>query len=153
MWFTSIQAGNTAYNYRTHYHLVLSHETYQNRGICYVTIAYCYVTKMFVARNKFPHVKVARNTKKVGQAWHRQSTCLRSSTTITVYWCTFIDRFSTRNKPSRSQKLFFPWSYYITAQNRRQEVFTRGALRSCGGLNVCAPGAWYWKFDKISNYL
>jgi len=40
---------------------VLSHRTYQNKGICYVT-------KTFVARNKFPHVKVARNTKKVGQA-------------------------------------------------------------------------------------
>jgi len=24
IWFASIQAGNTAYNYRTHYHLVLS---------------------------------------------------------------------------------------------------------------------------------
>jgi len=24
---------------------VLSHETYQNQGICYFTIAYCYVTK------------------------------------------------------------------------------------------------------------
>jgi len=61
MWFTSIQAGNTACNHRTHYHLVLSHKTYQNQGICYVT-------KTFVARNKFAHVKVARNTKKVGQA-------------------------------------------------------------------------------------
>jgi len=48
---------------------VLSHKTYQNQGIYYVTIAYCYVTKTFVARNKFPHVKVARDTKKVGQAW------------------------------------------------------------------------------------
>jgi len=47
---------------------VLSHKTDQNQGICYVTTAYCYVTKSFVARNKFPHVKVARNTKKVGQA-------------------------------------------------------------------------------------
>jgi len=28
IWFTSIQAGNTACNYRTHYHLVLSHKTY-----------------------------------------------------------------------------------------------------------------------------
>jgi len=27
IWFTSIQAGNTACNYRTHYHLVLSHIT------------------------------------------------------------------------------------------------------------------------------
>jgi len=27
IWFTSIQAGNSAYNYRTHYHLVLSHKT------------------------------------------------------------------------------------------------------------------------------
>jgi len=44
------------------YHLVFSHETYQNQGICYVT-------KAFVARNKLPHVKVARNIKKVGQAW------------------------------------------------------------------------------------
>jgi len=52
----------------THYDLVLSHKTYQNQGICYATIAYCYVTKTFVVRNKFPHVKVARNTKKVGQA-------------------------------------------------------------------------------------
>jgi len=25
--------------------------------------------KKFVAHNKFPHVKVARKTKKVGQAW------------------------------------------------------------------------------------
>ena len=59
-------------NYGTHhYHLVLSHKTYQNQGICdvRVAVAYCHVTKMFVARNKFPHVKVARNTKKVGQAW------------------------------------------------------------------------------------
>ena len=38
-------AGNTACNYRTPYHLVLSHKTYQNQRICYVTIAYCYVTK------------------------------------------------------------------------------------------------------------
>jgi len=52
----------------THYHLVLLHKTYQNQGICYVTVAYGYATKMFVARNKFPHVKVAHNTKKVGQA-------------------------------------------------------------------------------------
>jgi len=41
---------------------VLSHKTYQNQGICYVT-------ETLVARNKFPHVKVAHNTKKVGQAW------------------------------------------------------------------------------------
>jgi len=46
------------------YHLMLSHKTYKNQGICYVT-------KTFVARNKFPYVKVARNTKKVGQACHR----------------------------------------------------------------------------------
>jgi len=45
---------------------MLSHKTYQNQGICYVTIVYYYVTKTFVARNKFYH---ARNTKKVGQAW------------------------------------------------------------------------------------
>jgi len=50
---------------------MLLHKTYQNQGICYVTIAYCYVTKTFVARNKFPYVKVARNTEKVGQAWFR----------------------------------------------------------------------------------
>jgi len=32
---------------------------------------------MFVARNKFPHLKVARNTKKVGQAWFRfKTSCL-----------------------------------------------------------------------------
>ena len=67
-WFKSIQAGNTVCNYRTH-HLVLSHKTYQNKWICYVTIAYCYVTKNVCGRNKFPHVKVACNTKKVGQAW------------------------------------------------------------------------------------
>jgi len=55
---------------RTHYHFVLSHKTYQNQGICYATIAnYCHITKTFVARSKFPHVKVARNTKNVGQAW------------------------------------------------------------------------------------
>jgi len=48
---------------------VLSHKTYQNQGICHVTIAYCYATKTCVAHNKFPHVNVARNTKKVGQAW------------------------------------------------------------------------------------
>jgi len=59
IWFTSIQASNTACNYRTHYHLVLSRKTYQNQGICYVTIGYCYVRETFVARN----------TKKVGQAW------------------------------------------------------------------------------------
>jgi len=63
-----MQAGNTACNYRTRYRLVLSHKTYQNQGISDFTIAYCYVSKTFVARNKFPHVKVARNTKKVGQA-------------------------------------------------------------------------------------
>jgi len=61
---TSIQAVNTACNYRTHYHLVLSHKTYQNQEICYVIISYCYVKKTFVSRNKFPLVKVARNTKK-----------------------------------------------------------------------------------------
>ena len=27
------------------------------------------VVKTFVSRNEFPHMKVARNTKKVGQAW------------------------------------------------------------------------------------
>jgi len=37
IWFTSMQAGNTECNYRTHYHIVLSHKTYQNQGICYVT--------------------------------------------------------------------------------------------------------------------
>jgi len=47
---------------------VLSHKTNQNQGILYVTIAYCYVTKTYVARNKYPHVKVARNTTKVAQA-------------------------------------------------------------------------------------
>jgi len=57
-----------ASSYRAHYYFVLSHKTYQNQGICYVTIAYSFVTKTFVAHNKFPHVKVARNTKKVGQA-------------------------------------------------------------------------------------
>lgn len=30
---------------------------------------YLSLVKTFVARNQFPHVKVARNTKKVGQAW------------------------------------------------------------------------------------
>ena len=30
---------------RSHYHLMLSHKTYQNLGICFVTIAYCYITK------------------------------------------------------------------------------------------------------------
>jgi len=45
---------------------VLSHKTYQNQGICYVT-------KTFVARNEFPHVKVARNIKNVGQAYARDS--------------------------------------------------------------------------------
>jgi len=69
--FTPIQAGNGACNYRTHYHLVLSHETYQNQGICYVTISYCYVAKTFVACNKFLHVKVACDTFKVGQACSR----------------------------------------------------------------------------------
>jgi len=49
-------------------HLVLSHKTYQNQGICYAKIGYCYVTKTFVVHNKFPHVKVARSTKKVVQA-------------------------------------------------------------------------------------
>jgi len=29
---------------------------YQNQGICYITIAYCCITKMFVARNKFSHI-------------------------------------------------------------------------------------------------
>jgi len=54
-----MQAGDIACNYRTHYHLVLSHKTDQIQGICYVT-------KMFVARNNNPHVKLARNTKKLG---------------------------------------------------------------------------------------
>ena len=40
---------------------MLSHQTYQNQGICYIAIAYCYVTKTLVARNKFLHVKVAHN--------------------------------------------------------------------------------------------
>jgi len=40
---------------------MLSRKMYQNQRICYVT-------KTFVARNKFLHVKVSRNTKKVGQA-------------------------------------------------------------------------------------
>jgi len=39
IWFTPMRAGNTKCNYRTHYHLVLSHKTDQNQGICYVTIA------------------------------------------------------------------------------------------------------------------
>jgi len=39
-------------------------------------MAYCYVTKTFAARNKFPHVKVARNTKEVGQAWHKPTPIL-----------------------------------------------------------------------------
>jgi len=47
---------------------VLSHKTCQNQGICYITIAYCYVTKKRLwPATKF-HVKVARKTKKVGQA-------------------------------------------------------------------------------------
>jgi len=36
--------------------------------MCYVKRSYYYITKTFVARNKFPHVKVAHNTEKVGQA-------------------------------------------------------------------------------------
>ena len=62
----------------------IKHKTYQNKGICYVTIAYCYVTKTFVARNKFPHVKVARNTKKVGRVCIRQTSdkvCTESNAT------------------------------------------------------------------------
>jgi len=43
---------------------MLSYKTYQNQGICYVTIAYCYVTKMFVTRN----------IKKVGQACSKPKT-------------------------------------------------------------------------------
>ena len=39
--------------------------------MCYVKRSYYYITKTFVARNKFPHVKVAHNTEKVGQAWPR----------------------------------------------------------------------------------
>ena len=35
--------------------------------------------KTFVARNKFPHVKVARNTEKVGQAWLMASESSRHS--------------------------------------------------------------------------
>jgi len=49
------------------YHLVLSHKTYQNQGISYVIIAYCYVTKTFVARNKYHHVNVAHNVKRLGR--------------------------------------------------------------------------------------
>jgi len=41
MWFTSIQAGNTACNYKTHYHLVLLHKTYQIKG--FVTSQYLIV--------------------------------------------------------------------------------------------------------------
>jgi len=41
IWFTSIQAGNTVYKYRTHYDLALSHKTDQNQRICYVAKAYC----------------------------------------------------------------------------------------------------------------
>ena len=33
-----------------------------------IVIWYLNVVKTFAARNKFPHAKVARNTKKVGQA-------------------------------------------------------------------------------------
>jgi len=51
--------------------LMLLHKTYQNQGICYITIPYCYVTRMLLARNKFPCVKGARNTKKGGQACFR----------------------------------------------------------------------------------
>jgi len=40
-----MQAGNTAYNYRAHYHLVLSHKTNQNQGLSYDTIACSYITK------------------------------------------------------------------------------------------------------------
>jgi len=36
-----LASGNTAWNYRTHYYLVLSHKTYQNQGICYVTKNVC----------------------------------------------------------------------------------------------------------------
>jgi len=32
IWFTSIQAGNTACNYRTHHHLVLSHKIIKIKG-------------------------------------------------------------------------------------------------------------------------
>jgi len=54
---------------------VLSHKTYQNRGICYVT-------KTFVACNKFPHVKVTRNTKKVVQAFLRSTTEIKAFPTF-----------------------------------------------------------------------
>jgi len=55
----------------TDYHLVLLHKTNQIQGIFYFTTAYYCVTKTFVARIKFPHVKVARNIKKVGQACYK----------------------------------------------------------------------------------
>jgi len=80
-----MQAGSTACNYKTYYHLVLSHKTYQNHGVCYITIAYFYVTKTFVAHNKFPHVKVARNTKKVGQACCRTFEPRRTSDSFTSH--------------------------------------------------------------------
>jgi len=32
---------------------VLSHKAYKNKGICYVTIAYCYVTKRWWPATNF----------------------------------------------------------------------------------------------------
>ena len=77
-WRPCMQAGNTVCNYGTHYHLVLSHKTHRKQGICYVTIANCYITKTFAAGNKYPDVKVTRGTKKVGQACSTQC-CM-------IYW-------------------------------------------------------------------
>jgi len=57
-------------------------------------------------------------------------------------------RWGTRG--TRRPHFFRQWGY---SQNRCQEVFTRGTLRSCEGLYVSSGGAWYWKFDKISNDL
>ena len=64
VWFTSIQAGNMACNYRTHYHLVLLHKFIKITG--FVTSQ-----KTFVTRNKFPLVKEARNARKVEHTWCR----------------------------------------------------------------------------------
>jgi len=70
MWFTSIQAGNTACNYTADYHHVLLHKLIKIKDLLRQN-SLLLRHKTFVARNRFPHVKVACKTKKVGQAWVR----------------------------------------------------------------------------------
>ena len=46
---------------------MLSHKPYENQGICFVTIAHCYITKTFVARKKFLIWKWPTTLKRLGR--------------------------------------------------------------------------------------